>query len=304
MEIIKGLPREDYDSIDAINASRLALILKSPKYFERNIFKESDAMKLGTAIHTAYLEPTDFKARYLVEPDSVECVERIVKSDGTTMKKPGGKLVWQPVNKRMKDHKEWLDNWRKSKEAGGSIVITPDDMGAITGVLNSITEELRFPPPKDCIPIQELLATRDVEVTVVNEMFGHKVKARADLLVNTRLGRTVVDIKKCRDLSPEMFKLDLFKLHYDMKAAFYKKAFEADHFVWICVGAEEPYPVATYSAEHFIDIGNEKVKKCFEIKKRCEDENYWPWYTRGIEALTPSNWQMSQYFENLGGEIE
>lgn len=293
MQIMKNLSREDYDQIDALNASRLALLLKSPRHYQMNYFKESDAMKLGTAIHMAYLEPKNFKDKYVVEPQQVLCLPRDEK--GKVIK--GAEPVWQAMNKRLKDHKEYLANWRASQEKLGSIVITDDEMGSITGVLNSISEEIRFPPPRDCISVQELLATKDTEVTAVNEFNGIQVKARADLLVNTRLGRTIVDIKKTSAISPEDFVNKVYKYHYDLQAAFYMHAFEAEAFVWLCVESDEPYAVATYNAQHFLEIGRKKIDKCLEIKARCESENYWPWFSRGVEDLMPTAWQVKLHMD-------
>src|ERR1700743_2010135 len=150
MELMKNLPREDYDNIDALNASRMSLLLKSPRHFQMNIHKETDAMKLGTAIHMAYLEPMLFKQRYVSEPLQVLCDAR----DENGKKLKSGEKTWQPLNKRMKDHKEWLEEWRLAAEKKGSIVLTDDEMGGVTGVLNSITEEMRFPPPKEVISVQ------------------------------------------------------------------------------------------------------------------------------------------------------
>src|ERR1700743_877168 len=184
MELMKNLPREDYDNIDALNASRMSLLLKSPRHFQMNIHKETDAMKLGTAVHMAYLERARFEEIYVTEPSQVLCAAR----DENGKKLKSGQNTWQPLNKRMKDHKEWLEEWGKATEAKGCIVLTDDENGSIAGVLNSITEEMRFPPPKEVISVQELLATKDCEVSAVGELFGRKVKARADLITQTRLG--------------------------------------------------------------------------------------------------------------------
>lgn len=293
MQILKNLNRADYDSIDAFNASRLSLLLKSPRLYQLNQVEETDSMRLGTAIHTAYLEPTKFKQSYVVEPSQVETQER--DKNGKVVK--DGVKVWQPYNARMKDHKEWMAGWRDAQEKRGAIVLDDKEMGSVTGVLNSIHEEIKFPPPKDCISIQELLATKDVELTAVGEINGRKVKARADLLVNTRLGKTVVDIKKTSAIFSDEFCNKVDKFNYDLQAAFYKAAFGADAFVWLCCGSDAPFMVVPYDADLFLEAGAKKIDKCFETYDRCTAENYWPWHTRGVEKLVPSAWYMKKYGE-------
>lgn len=293
-EIIKDFSREDYDNIEAENYSRLKLILRSPREYQLNNFKETEAMMVGTALHMAYLEPGKFKEKYVVEPSTVLCVAR--DESGKIVK--GGDKTWQPANKRMKDHREWLDAWGIEQKSKGSIVLAPEDMDSITGMISSVTEELRFPPPAGLLSVRELISTRDAEVTCVGEWNGKPIKARADLLAKTSLGLTVVDIKK--SARPYDFVRKIYDMNYDMQAAFYKKAFGADAFVWLVLGGDSPYPVLTYNAEHFLEIGQKKIDLAFKKLEECKKENYWPWATRGVESPYPSEWIVKQYTE---GEI-
>jgi len=290
-QIITDFSREDYDNIDALNYSRLKLILQSPRKYQLNAVKETEAMMIGTALHMAYLEPGKFKDKYVVEPDNVLCAQR----DESGKLKRGADEVWQPVNKRLKDHREFIERWRADQTRRGSIVLAPEDMESIAGMLNSINDEMRFPPPAGLIAVGDLIRTRDAEVTAVADWNGRPIKARADLITTTKLGRTVVDLKK--SANPFEFTSKIWKFDYDMQAAFYKKVFNADAFVFLVLGSDSPYPVLTYNAEHFIDIGNKKIDKALEILAQCEKENYWPWGTRGVESPFPSDWIMKQYFE-------
>jgi hypothetical protein len=296
-QLFNNLSREDYDEIAGENFSRLKLILRSPREYQLNQVKETDAMRLGTALHMAYLEPMKFKSSYVVEPTMVKCLPRDEKGKIIKDAEP----IMQPLNRRMADHKAYIESWRK--DHSNSVILTGEEMEAITGMIGSINEELRFPPPRELnlLTVGELLATREAEVTSVGEWNGRPIKARADLLVNTRLGKTVVDIKKSG--RPWDFNRKIYDMNYDMQAAFYMKAFDADAFVWLVLGDSSPFPVLTYNAEHFIDIGKKKVDKAFTILEQCEKENYWPWGTRGVESPFPSDWIMKQYFEQSEGEI-
>ena len=60
----------DYRKIEAVNFSSLKVMSKSPKHFKHNFdspsFKDTPAMLLGRATHTAVLEPDKFPLEYAV----------------------------------------------------------------------------------------------------------------------------------------------------------------------------------------------------------------------------------------------
>lgn len=294
IEIIRNLPRADYDLIQAVNPSRLALMKKSPRHYIEYLIEETPAMKLGTAIHCAYLEPGKFKESYVVEPDKVLCQAR----DTANKLIKGGDKVWQPANKRMKDHKEFLAEWSLAAEKEGKTVIAFDDMEKLTGMLSTIAEEMRFPQPEGGVTLQEILSTRDAEVTAKGELYGFQCKGRIDLLSQTKLGKTIVDIKKTKSAHHSMFKNDIYNLDMDMKAAFYMKLFSADAFVWLAIddkGVKGKHPIGIYNARHFLPIGEQKLEKYFATLAQCHKENFWPFYSRGVADIHPSDWMVKTH---------
>lgn len=294
LQIFRDMPRHEYEAIDAVNGSRLALMAESPRHYQLNTVKESDAMRLGTAIHMAYLEPGRFKDSYVCEPDTVHCAPR----DDKNKVIKGAEPCWQPAQKQLKDHREWLAQWAAAQARAGKIVLTVDEMEAITGMLNRITEEMRF-PPKDpgIITLQEILASKDAELVGVSEYRGHRIKGRIDLLCQTRLGKTIVDIKKAASAREDLFKSKIFNLHYDAKAWLYMKIFEADAFIWFAIEEKAPHAMGLYSAEHFLGIGEKKINKWLDTLTECQRTNEWPWFTNGVVAPVPSDWQLRAFEE-------
>lgn len=55
------ISREAYDEIDREHYSRLKLLGKSAAHYKFSVVKDTDAMKLGRAVHLAILEPGRFK---------------------------------------------------------------------------------------------------------------------------------------------------------------------------------------------------------------------------------------------------
>lgn len=297
VKIYKDMPRHIYDELEGINGSRLAKMADSPRHFQMNENKQTEAMALGTAIHMAHLEPGKFKEMYVVEPGQVECQERDANNKIVPPAKGGG-MIWQPANKKFKDHREWLERWGAAQLLANKVILTVDEMEAITGMLNRITEEMKF-PPKDpnVITLQEILSSKDCELVGTSEYRGHKLKGRIDLIANTRLGRTIVDLKKAASARWDLFGSKVYNLHYDMKAALYMEIFKADAFVWFAIEDKPPYAYGLYSAENFMGIGRKKMDKWLDRVAACEKENYWPWYSNGVEAPVPSDWQLRAYEE-------
>lgn len=58
----------DYHAHPALGSSRLRELLKSPAHFKANLRRETEALALGSLVHTLVLEPETFPDRYVVTP--------------------------------------------------------------------------------------------------------------------------------------------------------------------------------------------------------------------------------------------
>jgi exodeoxyribonuclease VIII len=70
-ELIKDLPASDYHKIEAFSASTAKICLRSAAHFvasRETVREPSDAMKMGTAVHTAILEPHLFDSEIAIMP--------------------------------------------------------------------------------------------------------------------------------------------------------------------------------------------------------------------------------------------
>jgi hypothetical protein len=70
-ELIKDLPASDYHKIEAFSASTAKICLRSAAHFaasKETVREPSDAMKMGTAVHTAILEPHLFDSEIAIMP--------------------------------------------------------------------------------------------------------------------------------------------------------------------------------------------------------------------------------------------
>jgi exodeoxyribonuclease VIII len=70
--IYRDMPPDEYLALDAISRSDLMAIAQCPAYYKwlmEHPEEETDAQRIGTALHTAILEPERFKTEYAIGPD-------------------------------------------------------------------------------------------------------------------------------------------------------------------------------------------------------------------------------------------
>ncbi len=64
--IYDGISHNDYHVGPGVSRSDLTRILQSPAHWKWGTFKETPAMRLGTAVHCCVLEPEQWEARYRI----------------------------------------------------------------------------------------------------------------------------------------------------------------------------------------------------------------------------------------------
>jgi len=260
---MKKLSRKEYDAIEALSQSDLKTILKSPLHFtkRKEMRKETDAMAFGTAFHLAVLEPQEFKRRYIVLPSEI---------DG------------KPVNKRLKAHKEWIENYKI--ENSDKICLDDDDMEKITGMLNSLASHETA---------MMLLTGGESEVSTTWDYRGHKCKGTIDKWHDKHelFGPTLVELKTARDASSEEFGRETYNRLYDFQLAYYSEAVKPNRVFSVVVETSFPYPIAVYDMEQWLPIGKSRVDKAFDRYEYCQSSGSWnEGYTGSLDLLQPKSW--------------
>lgn len=281
MKLLKGLDEETYRALPGLSKTELSWMKKSPlHFFNRNdprILEETDAMRMGTLLHLAVLEPAKFKNAYVVEPEEIPI---------------GGAMV--EVNKRIKKHREYLAEWREEMGAGGKIIVTPKQYDSLIGML---TQAASHPD------VIDLLSRGEAEIGAQWDYRGFKCKGRADYLIEAHpgYGRVVVEIKKTQDASPEGFSRQILNKLYDMGAAWYREGFKADEVIFIACEEKFPYAIGVYKADPaMLDRGMRLADRFMDKIVSCEKENYWHGYTKGVELIQLPAWVAGQDDEEAG----
>lgn len=258
-----------YRQAPAISQSDLKLILKSPlHYINRDKLHgyETPAMRLGTAFHSAVLEPMKFKDTYLQLPSTM----------------PNG----EPINRRKKADKEYLaqialDNPTK-------IALSEEEMDQLTGMLNALVAN----------PVANSLFQGGMsEVAKFWQHDEWECKGKADYFQESHmLGKNIlVELKTAMDGSPNGFGREVLNRGYDFQAAWYQYGFKAERVITVVVEKTFPFAVAVYDMEEWLPHGQKKIDLAFEkLKDLDNDDGISYGYTKGIETLQVPTWISSQ----------
>lgn len=281
---------EEYNDINAMNSSTLKHALRSMLRIKRALdgdYKlESDAAKIGTAVHTLVLEPQDFDQRYVSMPAFEKMPENVTAKGEPTQ------------SKNSKFYRSKVAEWRDAN--ADKIELNEGELGVVRKCAGRIKSHPR---------ISKLLANNDVqrEVTLRGEIQGVPCKSRLDM-VRVKGRPLVVDLKTCIDCAPHRFGSQFANLHYDFQLAFYAEMFKQNYSKQpdVAVLAAETsgdYDRAYYRVpEPVLDMGMCKVQKAMSDYKQALQTGVWPGVDRGKDRceLVVPNWAM----EDAGDELE
>ncbi|MEO1767967.1 PD-(D/E)XK nuclease-like domain-containing protein [Thiobacter aerophilum] len=264
-----SMPADQYHAHSAVGHSGLLRIMRSPAHYREYVANPPEptpAMQLGTAFHTAILEPNRFGETFVVAPK---------------------------FDRRTKEGKAAAEEWEASNS--GKTPLPADQMAAIEQMVASVRSHQGA---------ANLLASGMAEMSGfwVNQETGIECKCRPDWVV-TLEGRpnwvtAIVDVKTCRDASADGFARSVAALGYDVQAAFYQDGIKAltgktVPFYFVAVETEPPFAVAAYKAsDDLIEVGRAKYRGALQLLKWCRENDRWPSYQPNgeIETINLPRW--------------
>ncbi len=199
-----------YCALPRMNASTLVHGCKSMKHLRAAMAggfpEESDAMRLGTGIHTLLLEPEEFEARYVVMPDFENDTEnmRAAKRKGESDKDR------QTNSRNTKYYKAKAAAFHQANV--GRTVLKRDQYDQALHCIEAIRSRSYM---------SKIIDSSEKEVTLLGEIAGIPFKGRVDLLRRKR--PLIVDLKTTGDCNKHAFGRIFARLHYDMKLAIYRE---------------------------------------------------------------------------------
>ena len=265
---LSGVPNEAYHAARGVSKSDLSEILDwTPAHWKarkEEPHEETDAMRFGTALHAAVLEPERFASEYEIAPD----VDRRTKA---------GKETWEAA------------------QAGGKILLKMDQMRAIGQMRDNIL---------DLHAVQVLLSSGEAEVSLfahLTDFHPLRGKCRPDWLNAEQ--SAILDLKTTVDARPQKFNKAVFEFHYEMQVAYYSHIYNLRTgdtlraFVFVAVEKTPPYAAAAYVLDApAIEYGGVECRRALDIFQRCFANDDWPGYSRQVETIGLPKWATAASF--------
>lgn len=249
----------EYAKLEGVSITRLKEIARSPlryQYFLSHDRPETKARALGTAAHTAVLEPERFLLDYALWTSKGD--------DGKTKQRRGKK-------------------WEEFKGANSDKrIIRIDEYNEAVAIRDAIRA--------DPVAMKYLAMGRpEVAMTWTDAHAGTPARGRIDWLTTVNGRPWLVDLKKTTSVDPTAFARDCARYDYHLQAAYYSDGYEANTgvtpgFAIVAVEESEPIDVAVFVVPpDVLDIGRDEYRKLLEIYKECSAQNDWPGVGRGQE---------------------
>ena len=269
---VRGMPFEEYAQVDALSGSELLRMRRSPMFYqwcENNPQEPTDAMKLGTVIHTAILEPPLL-----------------------------GKIaVWgTKPEEKVRNGKVW----EAFQEANRDLIILTrreqaEVANAVDGVYANSNARKYLEADGDC----------ELSMFWIDKATGLYMKGRLDKFITTKETATIVDLKKTRNPSSYKFGAQAYSLGYHIKAAIYVSGVNAltdvrPKFKWIAIESKGPFESAVYRATP--DVLTAGLLEWETLAKQlieCRRTDNWPQEQEVEEDLILPAYAMEQGDESL-----
>ena len=254
-----NLSNKDYHSGPGISKSGLDKIAKSPAHYQAyktQPHEQTDAMILGSAIHSLVLEPDMFGTEFAVAPE---------------------------INRRTNDGKA---QWSAFQAANADKAILTADQHAQAVAIsaavrknNAVKKLLSFPGA--------------VEESIFWNELGVLCKCRPDY---RREDGIVVDLKSTQDASQDAFMRSIANSRYHVQAAWYLRGVEAmdlptKAFVFVAIEKEPPYATALHMAtDAMLEKGRELMNRDLTLYAECVVSGVWPAYPEEIVPIDLPSW--------------
>lgn len=266
--IYPNLPIHEYAQIDAANQSILKRFARSAAHAREELVRPKEstpAQELGTALHTAILEPQAFEHEYTRGPTGIEADRR----------RKVGKEAW----KRIEDSHPH------------ALVLKAEDYD----FCRQIQEKAWLHPTVGAM----LRARGRREVTVLWEDPETDVlcKARLDLWCRYAGATWIVELKTTSGIAlPSGFAREMHRYRYDCQAAMYLDGLDAlepahRRFAYLAIEKEPPFEMKLLEPGlATLEKGRTDLRRWLQLWKRAKQTGQWPGYDPGIETVELPKW--------------
>lgn len=258
--------------------------------------KETEALFLGTLVHSLILEPDNFYENYKQEPNkedypnALNTVSDLVAYCEQHGLETGGKKA--ELIKRVLAHDNTVPIW--------ALMNCPNDHDKRVIIKKEMWEKCHsmrdsvFSHPQ----ISALFSDGRAEVSVWGQdnKTGLLTKCRCDWLRNDGI---VIDLKTSVSSSPDGFSLECAKYNYALQQAHYMNTlatagYPQSEFLFVVVEKEPPFLCQCYVLDkHSVKIAEQAYQQTLQHIFRCHNDDQWPPYTDDT-ALSLPVWKLNE----------
>ncbi|MGB0942958.1 MAG: PD-(D/E)XK nuclease-like domain-containing protein [Marinomonas sp.] len=303
-----NMPNDIYHGIkEVISKSSLCEFYQSPFKFFNKIDKEpTKAMKVGTALHSATLEPELFDKEYCVEPfwddylTSEAAMKSWLKERGIVIKgitklsqlEIAAKIYEADISSKIKCTEELafeLSNQGKER-------LKPDTQTLIDGMKSALYGNDDARKYLDADGFCEVSGfSKDKETGIL-------CKHRFDKLAFVDGMAFGIDVKKTQDVSDRALSSAIAKYSYHVQAAFYSDQYEVitgnklDGFVFLFVEESFPHEVRVVELDDLsIEIGRKQYKEMLSLFAKYQSGEIVAHNNESTRIISLPEYLLSQY---------
>jgi exodeoxyribonuclease VIII len=217
----------------------------------------TDAMRWGSLVHTAILEPEKLHDAVSIMP---------------------------AIDRRTKQGKE--DYAAFVEACDGREVITIEEHEELTATLDAAWAD---PVARKALEMIEL-----VETSIFFKANGIDCRCRPDAILTNGV---ILDLKTTRDAAPDPFAKSIAAFRYHVQAAFYSDGYAEAFgemprgFMFLAIEKDPPYLSACYVAtDAMIMRGRMEYQRDLDTYARCLETGEWPGLTRGVTEIDLPKW--------------
>lgn len=297
------LPAESYHAIDIASCSRLSVLLRSPEEYWATFIActlqrgTTKAMRLGTLLHCAVLEPTRWERDYILAPPPVEWPER-----------PDFSHLGNP---RTKAHREAVSAWKaevgpdiEKAEAeraafiAGRTIVRPDDHELVLAMAEAIAKN-----PHASALVSGAAGLRERSMVWRDRETGVLCRGRVDISLDLPV---ISDLKSIHDPRPDAFMKACVQKGYHRQAAMYLDGAEAcdgpadRRFPFVVVHSKPPHEVAVYEIEQrAIDRGRSQYRDGLrELARRTESHDWLASWQTAPRTIAFPDWAFARNWDD------
>lgn len=271
--VFPDMTNEVHHSALAIGSSGLKLLAQTPLHYwaayvdpDREPRKVTPSMKLGTACHTATLEPHLIDRLLIVMPEGLD---RRTKE---------GKALWAEI------------------VASGKEPLLQTEWEKVSKMADAVRSH-----PVSRVLFEQCQAVTEVSIFWVDPDTGVNCKIRPDIMVEPCAmfpNGLIADLKTTDDASPEGFAKSVWNWEMHLQAALYPEGFMAafgtrqpPDFLWIAQEKTAPFANAYYScSEELAVYGRKEVNRLRQLYAHCMRTGQWPGYSPLVSQIKMPAW--------------